>query len=370
MRPAKEKQRNIVTSSSIGWTHAQNDPRISSHTQTKILRYSISHRLCTHFCCALFCCSCMINFWYIYMIHFTISFRVTSLALGQSYDCPSASEVILKDMGKINEHQTTTHIVITLGLTSIRHWSNSFTLPRGLIHIHLRAFATCIWEQNSWWSENKNLGYLRIKNLCYLGIKYIKVRTICIILGMYSTTLEYRRIFGKTLQWLASLSDKPGVWTEVREVKLGRFLCHPWCVLTSPHLPCQRAPVADHWPALTIQTIDRRSLPTGWSVFRSLAQNFITPFHSKYIFHNHKHIHKIQNLTKKLSIQNNIDVRKGIISINIWTYEWWGVVDILILWYINFENSSTTIGSDPSCLAHTAHLWVIKVRRDSHVLAV
>ena len=29
-----------------------------------------------------------------------ISFRVTSLALGQSYDCPSASEVILKDMGK------------------------------------------------------------------------------------------------------------------------------------------------------------------------------------------------------------------------------------------------------------------------------
>ena len=29
-----------------------------------------------------------------------ISFRVTSQALGQSYDCPSAYEVILKDMGK------------------------------------------------------------------------------------------------------------------------------------------------------------------------------------------------------------------------------------------------------------------------------
>ena len=29
-----------------------------------------------------------------------ISFRVTSRALGQSYDCPSASEVTLKDMGK------------------------------------------------------------------------------------------------------------------------------------------------------------------------------------------------------------------------------------------------------------------------------
>ena len=31
-----------------------------------------------------------------------ISFRVTSLALGQSYDCPSANEATLKDMGKQN----------------------------------------------------------------------------------------------------------------------------------------------------------------------------------------------------------------------------------------------------------------------------
>ena len=29
-----------------------------------------------------------------------IFFRVTSLALGQSYDCPSATEVTLKKMGK------------------------------------------------------------------------------------------------------------------------------------------------------------------------------------------------------------------------------------------------------------------------------
>ena len=35
-----------------------------------------------------------------------ISFRVASLALGQSYDCPSASEVTLKDM-KIDWQQTT-----------------------------------------------------------------------------------------------------------------------------------------------------------------------------------------------------------------------------------------------------------------------
>ena len=30
-----------------------------------------------------------------------ISFKVTTLALGQSYDCPSASEATLKDMGNL-----------------------------------------------------------------------------------------------------------------------------------------------------------------------------------------------------------------------------------------------------------------------------
>ena len=35
-----------------------------------------------------------------------ISFRVASLALGQSYDCPSASEATLKDMGKIRQYHT------------------------------------------------------------------------------------------------------------------------------------------------------------------------------------------------------------------------------------------------------------------------
>ena len=34
-------------------------------------------------------------------LHWGNHIRITSLALGQSYDCPSASEVILKDMGKI-----------------------------------------------------------------------------------------------------------------------------------------------------------------------------------------------------------------------------------------------------------------------------
>ena len=39
---------------------------------------------------------------------FSTFFKVTLLALGQSYDCPSASEVTLKDMGKI-DHCPTKH---------------------------------------------------------------------------------------------------------------------------------------------------------------------------------------------------------------------------------------------------------------------
>ena len=40
------------------------------------------------------------------MVYIRQSLRVTSLAVGQSYDCPSASEVTLKDMGKIDRWQT------------------------------------------------------------------------------------------------------------------------------------------------------------------------------------------------------------------------------------------------------------------------
>ena len=53
-----------------------------------------------------------------------IFFRLASLALGQSYDCSSASEVTLKDMGKISWYPTTTKhnkvqtVYLTLGMSS------------------------------------------------------------------------------------------------------------------------------------------------------------------------------------------------------------------------------------------------------------
>ena len=38
---------------------------------------------------------------YVYVIGLFIYFRVTSLALGQEYDCPSSSDITLKGMGKV-----------------------------------------------------------------------------------------------------------------------------------------------------------------------------------------------------------------------------------------------------------------------------
>ena len=47
------------------------------------------------------------SIWEIHAIHLPIFFRVSSLAPGQSYDCPSACEVTLNNMGKVGWYQTT-----------------------------------------------------------------------------------------------------------------------------------------------------------------------------------------------------------------------------------------------------------------------
>ena len=48
------------------------------------------------------------QFLWIHVIRLPISFRVASLTLGQSYDCPSVSEVILKDMDKSDQYAPAT----------------------------------------------------------------------------------------------------------------------------------------------------------------------------------------------------------------------------------------------------------------------
>ena len=67
--------------------------------------HSQSQETCKQFCCAVFC---NIKCLWIGGINLPISFRGISPALGQSHDCPSPSEVTMKDMGKISQFSTTT----------------------------------------------------------------------------------------------------------------------------------------------------------------------------------------------------------------------------------------------------------------------
>ena len=62
--------------------------------------YSISQEICTRFCCALLCCGYAIVHNEFTWKYLSIFIRVALLALGQSLDCHSASEVSLMDMGK------------------------------------------------------------------------------------------------------------------------------------------------------------------------------------------------------------------------------------------------------------------------------
>ena len=62
--------------------------------------YSISQEICTRFCCALLCCGYAIVHNEFHMKYLFIFIKVALLALGQSLDCHSASEVSLMDMGK------------------------------------------------------------------------------------------------------------------------------------------------------------------------------------------------------------------------------------------------------------------------------
>ena len=74
-----------------------------------------------------------LSYW-IQRLPLPISFRVASLALGQSYDCPSAREATLKDMDIIDQHPITAehhkaHILHTY-----------FTLILGMYYIEFTRF--------------------------------------------------------------------------------------------------------------------------------------------------------------------------------------------------------------------------------------
>ena len=92
------------------------------------------------FCFVLFCFGYVTGSQWIHVVYLLISFRVTSLALGQSYDCPSASEVTLKDMDTINLYQTTTKQKPCAYCLAFRAWR----IPK----FYLRDFQNyaCLWS--------------------------------------------------------------------------------------------------------------------------------------------------------------------------------------------------------------------------------
>ena len=79
-------------------------PRSTCRTILSMFTCSKSHEICTQIYHTLFLIH---HSTFIHVNYLSIFFRVASLALGQSYDCPRASEVTLNDMGKIKAYQTT-----------------------------------------------------------------------------------------------------------------------------------------------------------------------------------------------------------------------------------------------------------------------
>ena len=111
----------------------------------------------------------------IYVIYSTIFFRVASLALGQSYDCPRASEATLKNMGKIDWYQVTTRVImckpasIILGMYCVTLYPLTYFIHR-ILHLQKRFLHNqqlpCRWPKKeqqysmghvTWWSLLKLL---------------------------------------------------------------------------------------------------------------------------------------------------------------------------------------------------------------------
>ena len=83
-------------------------------------------------------------FWLILVIRLPTSFRVASLALGQC-DCPSASELTLKDMDKIDHYLTDTVETLynTINFCWSTHKRHSIARPKG------RGMGCLLWVQRA-----------------------------------------------------------------------------------------------------------------------------------------------------------------------------------------------------------------------------
>ena len=77
--------------------------------------------------CFVLWCLWYISLQWIYLIYLPIFISAASLALGQSYDCPNASEVTLKNMGEMDHYQTTAKQDTPVACCYVLLWLNRFT---------------------------------------------------------------------------------------------------------------------------------------------------------------------------------------------------------------------------------------------------
>ena len=80
---------------------------------------------------ALLCHGYIISCWWICAVSLPLSIRVATLALGQSHDCPRASEVTLKDRSKMDYDIISVHYKV---------WTWNMGLFIGMSHIAASTF--------------------------------------------------------------------------------------------------------------------------------------------------------------------------------------------------------------------------------------
>ena len=85
------------------------------HTQELVMG---SDKISTQFLCVLFCL--FIAMFRIHVIYSSISFKITSMALEQSYDCSGANEVTLQDLGPASLFDKTSYTEIPWSLEATR----------------------------------------------------------------------------------------------------------------------------------------------------------------------------------------------------------------------------------------------------------
>ena len=129
-------------------------PQTGALAVTKCLQSTVYPRKYTFFV-LLFCSGCIIISLWIYVINLSNFFRVASLALKESCNCPRASEATLNDMGK-TDHKKAHAVIICTNINHIWYKNINTLRPRQDDHFFADYIFKCIFL-------NVNVWYLSLK---------------------------------------------------------------------------------------------------------------------------------------------------------------------------------------------------------------